>query len=100
VSAPLCPDHSVPMRVSKVPGVAFYCTQRTADGEYCKQSIRAPKPTSIASPPTSPVSPSGDVLAAAALNFAASMYRGAGGELADDAIALAVKAYSAMKAVS
>jgi len=96
------------MKVSKVPGVAFYCTQRTEDGSYCKRSVRAPKPTSIDQPSASvgsyalmgSGSTNRDALAAAALNYAASLLRGAGPEMADEGIAVAIKAYQAMKAVA
>jgi hypothetical protein len=33
---PLCPVHQSPMRPSRTPG-EFYCTKKSADGQYCKQ---------------------------------------------------------------
>jgi hypothetical protein len=86
------------MKVSKFGG--FYCTVQNDDESYCKEKVAGPKPSSIA-PATSPLpkSDSHDVLAAAALHLAAELCKGSGPEMADEAIALAVKAYSAMKAV-
>jgi hypothetical protein len=33
-SAPICPDHSTPMKASRKPG-AFFCPRRTDDGDFC-----------------------------------------------------------------
>ena len=33
-SAPICPDHGTPMKVSRKPG-AFFCPRRTDDGDFC-----------------------------------------------------------------
>jgi hypothetical protein len=33
-SAPLCPDHGMPMKASRKPG-SFFCPRRTDDGDYC-----------------------------------------------------------------
>jgi hypothetical protein len=99
MSNPLCRIHSTEMAVSKFGG--FFCRQQLDDETYCTEKIRPPKPTSIA-PATSllPKSDSNGLIAAAALHLAAELCKGAGPEMADSAIAVAVKAYSAMKAVS
>lgn len=97
--APTCRIHSQPMKPSKFGG--WYCPNRDAEGEYCREKVRPPKPSSI-QPASSllPKSDSHDVLLAACLRFAGDTFKGAGPEMADDAIALAIKAYSAMKAVA
>lgn len=96
MNAPICPVHNLEMKVSKFGG--FYCTAQNDDESYCKHKIKGGPPTSIAKP--SPVVPSGDILAAAALNFGASLYRGAGSaDLGEDAIKLAIRAYQAMRAI-
>lgn len=98
MSIPNCPTHGQPMKVSKFGG--FYCTVQNDDESYCKEKVAGPKPTSIA-PATNllPKAASGEVLAAASLEFAAAFWKGAGPEMSDDALALAIKAYSAMRAI-
>jgi hypothetical protein len=102
MSNPVCPTHGVDLKVSKFGG--YFCTSFMEDGETrCTYRIKAPKPTSIpgAVPATSllPKSDSHDVLLAASLDFAATLFKGAGPEMADDVLLLAVKAYQTMKAI-
>ena len=89
---PVCSIHHEPMRSGK--GGAFFCPKKLADGSWCTEKVAAPKGAGGITSPT--VATTGDVLRAAALSFAATLYRGAGPEMADDAIALAKRAFQEM----
>lgn len=99
-----CPVHG-PSRV-KAGKFGPYCATKLADGSWCTE--RPPKSAAVqaaavpAAGTTGAPSSQGTsqaVLQAAALNFAASLCRGAGPEMADIALEIAVKAIRTMKAV-
>jgi hypothetical protein len=92
-----CPKHNVPLRQSKQEPGSFYCPEKV-DGKWCRAWADKPVGAAPRVAPAAP-QPSDDALAAASLLFAASLCRGAGPEMADEAIAIAIKACSAMKAV-
>jgi hypothetical protein len=99
MSTPVCKVHNVPMRASdKSPG-AYYCPKKDGD-VWCKERAKS---SEGAAPPAPALAPpqrreDSEVLSAASLVFAALLFKGAGPEMADEAIALAIKACSAMKA--
>ncbi len=101
---PVCVVHHIPMRPSKYPG-QFFCPVMVGIGQpgandkgYCSQKAKFPTPQpgqqQIVAPGASqtPSSANGkDARYAAALNFAALIFRGCGPELAPDALDLARK---------
>ena len=94
MTAPICPKHNAEMRRSDKGG--FYCTKKLEDGSWCRERASSPEGTA---PQVAPAAPqSDDRIAAAARRFAGTLFRGAGPEMADEAITLAIKAASAMKA--
>lgn len=96
MSTPVCPQHGKPLRQSEK-GDSFYCPiphGETPEGKKIWYRVKAEKP---AAPSANGIG-TDSTLAAAALTFAGSVYRGAGGELGDEAIQLAIRAYSALKA--
>lgn len=95
MTAPTCPTHQKVMR----PGQGgFFCPSKMPDGSWCTYKV---KPEPAAEPATNhgTAPASGDALAVASLSFAAALFRGAGTEMGDDAIALAIKTYQAMSAI-
>jgi len=94
MTVPVCSVHNVPMKQFDF---GWKCTQRVGEG-WCNQRIKN-APSTPQTPQAGTSQPGGEILQAAALQFAASLFRGAGPEMGDDAISLALKAYSAFKAV-
>ena len=101
MSNPVCPIHKEPMMAS-TKGSGFFCRKKMPDGTWCKEKAASP-PTEAAGPASTTVvagrgSPD-TVLAAAALRFAADVWGPCDPSIHDEAIAVAVKAFKAMKAV-
>ena len=102
-----CPQHGP----SKVREGRYgpYCTQFLGIGVagannkgYCSQAAPKAAPAAVSLPPIPMGHAPADsdaTLQAGALTFAAHLFHGAGPEMGDAAIALAIKAYSAMKAI-
>lgn len=96
--APVCRIHSQPMKVSKFGG--WYCTAQMEDETYCKEKVRAPKPSpNLTTASQLASAPNHDVLAAACLSFAGNLFRGSGPEMYGDAINIAKMAYKEMRGV-
>lgn len=89
MSAPVCPKHNVQMRESQKSG-GYYCPKK--DGElWCSERVKTP--TAVTATVTTPAGTPSDARWAAALAFAGHIYRGAGPEMVDDALALAKRVY-------
>lgn len=95
---PVCPVHQKPMRESKFGDGSFYCAVKDpTTGAYCKHKAAGPNATAM--PNAAPVqqAPKSDPLAAAALHFAGALCHGAGPEMEQDALNIAVRALRAMR---
>lgn len=103
-----CPQHGP----SKVRDGRYgpYCTQFLGIGVagannkgYCSQAAPKAAPAAVSQLPPIPMghapADSDAILQASCLHFAARLYQGAGPEMGDDAIELAIRAFQAMKAV-
>ena len=106
---PVCHVHGVPMKPSQK-GNGFFCSQKMPDGSYCKMKAQGPATPQAAAPAvvagksfshwdSIPNIGGGDAVKAAALRFAGELCHGAGPEMSEEAIAIAIKAVAAMKAV-
>ena len=95
---PVCPHHQKEMRAGK--GGSYYCPSKDQNGEWCK--FKAPAPASAPAPNGSASSPapasSSQARYIAALEFSATVYRGVGPEMSDDALAFALRVYQSFPA--
>lgn len=101
---PICPTHQKTMRLGK--GGKYFCPSKMPDESWCPfkaEGPPAPAPASAGNGESvGRISPEwrGDALAAASLSFAAALFRGAGPEMADDALLVAKKAFQTMREVA
>jgi len=98
MGVPICPVHNVPMRESSKGG-GYFCARKDAAGNWCKEKGVAPATAGLPAGALA-VQRAPDALPAAALVFAGHLCHGAGPEMADAAVSVAIKALQAMRAVS
>jgi len=106
---PICPQHKTPMRESEHNPGTFYCPKKDGD-EWCTERVKPANQPAAAQrvPVQAPRRPTGsadslpssDARYIAALSFAASLYRGGGAEMLDDALAVARKIYASFPEAS